>query len=60
MRPSLFLWILSAPVFTGILIVVLLMIPALAPSLGSWIVGAAIASGIVAVPFSLLVARVFQ
>jgi hypothetical protein len=60
MKPWHFVWLLSAPVLTGVLITVLLLIPSLAPALGMWIVVAAVASMVVALPFSLVVGKAFQ
>ena len=60
MKPAFWIWLLSAPVLTGMSITVLLLIPALASSLGVWIVGAAAASAAVAVPVSLVVGKAIQ
>ena len=57
MKPAFWIWLLSAPVLTGVLITVLLMMPSLAPALGMWIVVAAAASAVITVPFSLVVGK---
>lgn len=56
-KPAFWIWLLSAPVLTGVLITVLLMMPSLAPSLGKWIVGAAGLSLVVTLPFSVAVGK---
>lgn len=57
MKPAFWIWLLSAPVLTGMLITVLLMMPSVASSLGMWIVGAAALSAVVTVPFSMAVGK---
>jgi hypothetical protein len=56
-KPAFWIWLLSAPVLTGMLITVLLMMPSLASSLGMWIAIAAGVSAVVAVPFSMAVGK---
>ncbi len=56
-KPAFWIWLLSAPVLSGVLITVLLLIPSLAPSLGRWIVGACLASALVSLPFSIAVGK---
>ncbi|MFO0597681.1 MAG: hypothetical protein U0228_20410 [Myxococcaceae bacterium] len=56
-KPAFWIWLLSGPVLTGVLITVLLLIPAAAPHLGAWIIGAAILSHLVAWPFSAMVGK---
>jgi hypothetical protein len=60
MKPSFFIWLLSAPVLTGILITVLLLLPAMAPKLGLWIAVASLVSAVITVPFSLAVGKAIQ
>lgn len=57
MKPAFWIWLLSAPVLTGVLITVLLMMPSMASSLGKWIVVAAGVSAVVTVPFSMAVGK---
>lgn len=56
-KPAFWIWLLAAPVLTGAIIVVLLLIPSIQPALGRWILGATIASAIVAVPFAMKVGK---
>lgn len=56
-KPTFWIWLLSAPVLAGALIVVLLLIPSLSPVLGYWIIGACALSALVTLPFSISVGR---
>ncbi len=56
-KPAFFIWTIAAPVLTGMLITVLLMIPSVAHTMGLWIIGAAVLSMIVTVPFSIAVGK---
>jgi hypothetical protein len=60
MKPAFFIWLLSAPVLTGMLITVLLLVPAAAPAMAQWIIAAAGFSMVVTVPFSRMVGRAIQ
>jgi len=60
MKPAFWIWLLSAPVLTGMAITVLLMVPSIAPALGLWILGAAAVSAVVAVPIGLVVGKAIQ
>lgn len=57
-KPAFWVWLLAAPVLTGAIIVVLLLVPSIQPALGSWILGACIASMIVTIPFAMKVGKV--
>jgi CBS-domain-containing membrane protein len=56
-KPAFWVWLLAAPVLTGALIVVLLMIPSIQHALQWWILGTFLASGIVAIPFARMVGK---
>jgi hypothetical protein len=56
-RPAFFIWVLAGPVLAGVLITVLLLIPAAQPNLGALIVGASVFSLLAAVPFARAVGR---
>lgn len=60
MKPSFFIWLLSAPVLTGIFVTVLLLMPSMAPKLGLWIAVASAVSAIITVPFSMAVGKAIQ
>ena len=51
-KPAFWIWLLAAPVLTGIVIVVLLLIPSLEPTLGKWILGTSLASMVVTIPLA--------
>jgi phosphoglycerol transferase MdoB-like AlkP superfamily enzyme len=58
-KPAFWIWLLAAPVLTGTLIVVLLLIPSIQATLGQWIIGASIMSMLVSIPFAWKVGKVF-
>jgi hypothetical protein len=58
MRPAFWIWVLAAPVLTGLCVTVLLTIPGAEPALGQWMIGAAALSAVVAVPISLALGKV--
>lgn len=57
MKPTVLVYTLAAPIFTGVLILILLLIPSAQPRLGWLILGAAALASVVAVPFSMKVGR---
>jgi hypothetical protein len=59
-KPAFWIWLLSAPVLTGALIVPLLLVPSIQRSLGLWILGATALSALIAVPFSMRVGRAIE
>ncbi|MFO0549891.1 MAG: hypothetical protein U0271_15970 [Polyangiaceae bacterium] len=56
-KPAFWIWILATPVFTGMVIVALLMVPSLQADLGKWLIGAVVLSALVSVPFSMFAAK---
>ncbi len=56
-KPAFWIWILATPVFTGIILAALLMVPSLQADLGKWLIAAVVLSALVAVPFSMFVGK---
>jgi hypothetical protein len=51
-KPAFWIWLLAAPVLTGIVIVVLLLIPSIQPTLGKWILATSLVSMVVTIPLA--------
>jgi hypothetical protein len=59
-KPAFWIWLLAAPVLTGVFIVILMLVPSIQPSLKMWILGAAAASALVTIPFSMKVGKAME
>ena len=59
-KPAFWIWLLAAPVLTGVFIVPLLLVPAAQPGLKIWILVAAALSMVVTIPFSMRVGKAME
>ena len=59
-KPAFWIWLLSAPVLTGVFITAILVIPGLQASLGKAMGVAAIVAAVLSLPFSIKVAKLIS